>query len=90
MVDLGLVGRICLVRDCEESAEAIDEISDLLPGEPGLWRGCCASAADRRDGGGAFGLDFSDPVRDDGGVGAGFEGGAVTGEFAVAVCDGLP
>ncbi len=89
-VDLGLVGGVGVAEDREEPAEAVDKIFDLLSGEAGPWWFGLASAVEGGDGGGTFGLHLGDPAGDDDRVGAGFEGGPVAGEFAVAVGNGLP
>src|SRR5688500_14954002 len=66
-----------------EGGDDVDEGFDLGLGELGLFVGLggVEGALD----GEAFGADVGDPLTDDGGPGAGFEGGSVPGEAAVAV-----
>ncbi|UGQ10552.1 hypothetical protein LO772_27455 [Yinghuangia sp. ASG 101] len=89
LVDLGFAGGVGVADHGEHAAEDVDQGADLvaahapvvpvLPGDAGQFVFGC----------GAFLLDVAAPGGDEVGVGTGFEGGAVAGEFAVAVGEGL-
>ncbi|MFE0062774.1 hypothetical protein [Streptomyces sp. NPDC059003] len=82
-VDVGFVAGVGFFQDGEQAAEGVDHFFDLCGAQ---WRWRLPGGGEPVQGGlggGAAGLGFAGPGGDEGGVGSGFQGGAVLGELAV-------